>query len=115
MEQTIELMRKRHAYYTKLIAEHDIHTARKFYERLQELFAMFGVDLYHSESESDCMIAITCEDYDYEDYTVTDGKNGGLATVSPIVGWKHPTYMCGDEINIFADEQREDYKAIGFV
>ena len=46
---------------------------------------------------------------------MVDGKNGGLATVSPIVGWKHPTYMCGDEINIFADEQREDYKAIGFV
>lgn len=115
MEQTIELMRKRHAYYTKLIAEHNIHTACEFYAQLHELFAMFGVDVYLNESESECTIAITCEDYDYEDYTVASGKESGLATISSIVGWKHPTYMCGDEIDIFADKQREDYKAIGFV
>ena len=115
MEQTIELMRKRHAYYTKLIEEHDIRTAREFYAQLHELFAMFGVDVYLNEDETECTIAITCEDYDYEDYTVVDGKDGGLATISPVVEWKHPTYMCGDEIDIFADEQREDYKAIGFV
>lgn len=115
MEQTIELMRKRHAYYTKLIAEHNIHTAREFYTQLNEFFAMFSVDLYLNEAETECTIAITCEDYDYEDYTVADSKDGGLATISPVVEWKHPTYMCGDEIDIFADEQREDYKAIGFV
>lgn len=115
MEQTIELMRKRHAYYTKLIEQNDIHTAREFYAKLHELFAMFGVDLYLDESESVCTIAMTCEDYDYEDYTVTDGNDGSLATISPIVEWKHPTYMCNDEIDIFADEQRDDYKAIGFI
>ena len=101
MEQTIELMRKRHAYYTKLIEERNIHTAREFYAELHELFAIFGVDVYLNETETECTIAITCEDYDYED--------------SPVVEWKHPTYMCSDEIDIFADEQREDYKAIGFV
>lgn len=115
MEQTIELMRKRHAYYTKLIAEHNIHTASEFYAKLHELFAMFGVDIYLNEAETECTIAITCEDYDYEDYTVVDGKDGGLAIVLPDVEWKHPTYMCNDEIDIFADEQREDYKAMGFV
>lgn len=115
MEQTIELMRKRHVYYTKLIAEHDIHTAREFYAELHELFAMFGVDVYLNEAETECTIAITCEDYDYEDYTVADGKDGDVAIISPVVEWKHPTYLCNDEIDIFSDEQREDYKAIGFV
>lgn len=115
MEQTIELMRKRHAYYTKLIEERNIHTAREFYAELHELFAMFGVDVYLNEAETECTIAITCEDYDYEDYTVVDGKDGGLAAIKVTVEWKHPTYMCHDEVDIFADEQREDYKAIGFV
>lgn len=105
MEQTIELMRKRHAYYIKLIEQNDIHTALEFYAKLYELFAMFGVDVYLNEAETECTIAITCEDYDYEDYTVVDGKDGGLAAISPVVGWKHPTYMCCDEIDIFADEQ----------
>lgn len=116
MEQTIELMRKRHAYYTRLITEHKIHTAREFYAELRELFAMFGVDVYLNEAETECTIAITCEDYDYEDYTVTDGKNGGLATISPIVSWKHPTYMCNDEVDIFAEDNREnsDYVTTGF-
>lgn len=115
MEQTIELMRKRHAYYTKLIEVRNIHTAREFYAELHELFAMFGVDVYLNEAETECTIAITCEDYDYEDYTVVDGKDGGLAAIKVTVEWKHPTYMCGDEIDIFADEQREDYKTLGFV
>lgn len=114
MEQSIELMRKRHAYYTELIKEHGIHTAREFYEKLHDLFAMFGIDLYFDESESECRISITCEDYDYEDYTVADGTEGGPATVSPVVEWKHPTYMCHDEIDIFTDKQREDYIAIDF-
>ena len=116
MEQTIELMRKRHAYYTKLIAEHNIHTAREFYVELHELFAMFGVDVYLNESETECTIGITCEDYDYEDYTVVDGKDGGLATIKVTVEWKHPTYMCNDEVDIFADANRENsvYVTTGF-
>lgn len=101
MEQSIPLMRKRHAYYTKLIAEHDIHTAREFYDKLGELFAMFGVELCLGESKTECYIYITCEDYDYEAYTVVDGIDGALATISPVVEWKHPIYMCNDEVNIF--------------
>lgn len=46
MGQSIELMRKRHAYYTKLIAEHNIHTAREFCEKLGEMLEMFSVDVY---------------------------------------------------------------------
>lgn len=114
MEQTLELMRKRHAYYTKLIEEHRIHTAREFYTELRELFAMFGVDLYLDESESECCISITCEDYDYEDYTVVDGTDGNLASIKVTVEWKHPTYMCHDKVDIFADEKRKEYVSTGF-
>lgn len=101
MKQSIPLMRKRHAYYTKLIEQHDIHTAREFYDKLGELFSMFGVDLCLGESKTESYICITCEDYDYEDYTVVDGIDGALATISPVVEWKHPIYMCNDEVNIF--------------
>lgn len=38
-------MRKRHAYFNHLILEHRIETAREFYDKLHEQFAMFGVDL----------------------------------------------------------------------
>ena len=114
MEQTLELMRKRHAYYTKLIEEHRIHMAREFYIELHELFAMFGVDLYLDESKSECCISIKCEDFDYEDYTVVDGTDGSLATIKVTVEWKRLTYMCLDEVDIFADEKRKEYVSTGF-
>lgn len=114
MEQSIELIRKRHAYYATLIAKHSIHTAREFYDKLHEQFAMFGVDLFLDESESECQISITCEDYDYENYTVVDGTNGGLATIKATVGWKHPIYLCSDEVHIFADTHQRDYITTGY-
>lgn len=101
MEQTLELMRKRHAYYTKLIVQNNIHSAREFYERLNETFEMFGVDLFPDDGT--CLISITCEDYDYEEYTVCDGINDGLATVSPIIEWNHPIFGCSENLDIFQD------------
>lgn len=101
MEQSIELMRKRHAYFTTLIAEHSIQTAREFYDNMHEQFAMFGVDLFLDESESECHINITCEDYDYESYTVADSTNTSFARIKTIVEWKNPTYGCHEEVDIF--------------
>ncbi|MDE7385842.1 MAG: hypothetical protein K2N28_01750 [Muribaculaceae bacterium] len=100
MEQSIELMRRRHAYFTKLIAGHNIHTAGEFCDKLGELFEMFGVEVFVNVDAPDtATISITCEGYDYEDYTVHDGVDGGLATVSNIVEWKP---LCSsEEIDIF--------------
>ena len=100
-------MRKRHAYYTKLIAEHNIHTAQEFYEKLRETFEMFGVEVYVKIEEPDkATISITCEDYDYEDYTIHDGVDGGLATVDKIVEWK--PVCSSEETDIFYEPKEED-------
>lgn len=93
-------MRRRHAYYTKLVAEYNIHTAREFCDKLGEMFAMFGVEVSLNE-DGTCRISITCDDYDYEYYAVVDGKKGGLATISSTVEWKNPTYGCHEEVDIF--------------
>lgn len=106
MEQSIDLMCKRHAYYTKLIAEHNIHTAWEFCDKLGDMFAMFGVEV-SLDKDGTSRINITCEDYDYEYYMVVDGKNGGLATINSTVEWKHPTYGCHDEVDIFFGEKQE--------
>lgn len=44
-KETLELMRRRHAYYTKLITDAEIKTAVKFYERYREQFLMYGIKL----------------------------------------------------------------------
>ncbi len=104
MEQSLELMRKRHAYYSKLIADNDIHTAREFCEKLGDMFAMFGVEVdTFADAPDTGTISITCVGYDYEDYTIHDGVDGGLATISNVVGWKP---ICSDEeIDIFSMEE----------
>lgn len=102
MEQSIEMMRKRHAYFTRLIAEHDIHTAREFCDKLGEMFEMFGVSVSCCEDGTGT-IEITFDDYDYEIYDILNGVDGALATISNIVGWKDPTYLCSDEVNIFEE------------
>ena len=101
MEQSIELMRRRHAYYTKLIANHNIHTAQEFCDIYSEIFEMFGVELYiDADATNTCIISITCEGYDYEDYTIQDGVDNGLATVSNIVEWK--PVCCHEATDIFS-------------
>lgn len=86
MKQSIELMRRRHEYYTRLISDNDIHTAQEFYDRFHEQFMLTGTQLWMNNG--DCDIHIECEDYDYEDYTIVDGKSNGLASVSPVVAFK---------------------------
>ncbi|MEY8606576.1 hypothetical protein ED388_11950 [Muribaculaceae bacterium Isolate-007 (NCI)] len=87
MEQSLEMMRKRHAYYTQLINGNNIRTAKAFYNHFSELFQMLGTDLHLYEN---CVgISITYELDSYEEYTITDGIDGGLAIVSPIVQYQY--------------------------
>lgn len=87
MEQTLEMMRIRHAYYTQLIKGNNIRTAKAFYNHFRELFQMLGTDLQLYEN---CVgISITYELDSYEEYTITDGVDGGLAIVSPIVQYQY--------------------------
>lgn len=97
MKQSIELMRRRHAYYTRLISDNDIHTAQEFYDRFHEQFMLTGTQLWMNNG--DCGIYIECEDYDYETYTIVDGKSNGLASVSPVVAFK--TVCTNVDANIF--------------
>ena len=103
MEQSLEMMRKRHAYFTRLIKEHNIHTAREFCDKLGETFAMLGVKTDYSDDNTG-YIGICCEGYDYEDYTIIDGVDGALATISNTVMWNDPHYCCNDEVDIFKQE-----------
>ena len=80
MEQSLEMMRKRHAYYTQLINGNNIRTAKAFYNHFSELFHLY---------ENCVGISITYELDSYEEYTITDGIDGGLAIVSPIVQYQY--------------------------
>ena len=103
-KKALELMRRRHAYYTKLINDAGIKTAKEFYDKYSELFLMFGIELKLSDSW--CTIYLELGDYDYEDYGVTDGKNGNLAEVSPNVSFKE--LFNNIEVNIFTGEELQD-------
>ena len=102
-KETLELMRRRHAYYTKLITDAEIKTAEEFYERYSEQFLMYGIELKLSDNKKWCSIHLELEDYDYEDYWVEDGKDDTLAEVSPEVSFKD--MFNNAEVNIFRDTQ----------
>lgn len=97
MNQSLELMRKRHAYYTRLITDNDIHTAQEFYDRFTEQFMLIGTQL--SMNNGNCDIYIECDGYDYEYYTIIDGESDGFASVSPVVAFK--TWCTNLDANIF--------------
>ena len=86
--ETIELMRRRHSYYTKLINDSKIKTAQEFYDRFKEHFEMYGIKLELSDDKSNCSIYLELGDYDYEQYWVEDSLNDNLAVVSPNVAFK---------------------------
>lgn len=102
-KETLELMRRRHAYYTKLITDAETKTAEEFYERYSEQFLMYGIELKLSENKKWCSIHLELEDYDYEDYGVEDGKDDTLAEVSPEVSFKD--MFNNVEVNIFTGEE----------
>lgn len=102
-KETLELMRRRHAYYTKLITDAGIKTAEEFYERYREQFLMYGIKLKLSDNNEWCSIYLELGDYDYEDYGVEDGKDDTLAEVNPEVPF---TDMFNNvEVNIFTGEE----------
>lgn len=102
-KETLELMHRRHAYYTKLITDAGIKTAEEFYERYREQFLMYGIKLKLSDNKKWCSIHLELEDYDYEDYGVEDGKDDTLAEVNPEVPF---TDMFNNvEVNIFTGEE----------
>ena len=102
-KETLELMRRRHAYYTKLITDAEIKTAEEFYERYSEQFLMYGIELKLSDNKKWCSIHLELEDYDYEDYGVEDGKDDTLAEVSPEVSFKD--MFNNVKVNIFTGEE----------
>ena len=98
-KETLELMHRRHAYYTKLITDAEIKTAEEFYERYSEQFLMYGIELKLSDNNEWCSIYLELGDYDYEDYGVEDGKDDTLAEVNPEVSFKG--MFNNAEVNIF--------------
>lgn len=102
-KETLELMRRRHTYYTKLITDAEIKTAEEFYERYSEQFLMYGIELKLSDNKKWCSIHLELEDYGYEDYGVEDGKDDTLAEVSPEVSFKD--MFNNVKVNIFTGEE----------
>ena len=102
-KEALELMRRRHSYYTKLITEAGIKTAREFFDKYREHFLMYGINLSISDDKSYCSIYLELGDYDYENYWVGDGKDDGLAEVSPEVSFKDT--FNNVEVNIFTGEE----------
>lgn len=100
--ETIEMMRRRHAHYTKLINDAAIKTAREFYDRFKEHFEMYGIKLELSDEKSNCSIYLELGDYDYEQYWIENGSNDGFASVSPDVAFKD--LFTNLEVNIFTGE-----------
>lgn len=101
-KETIEMMRRRHAHYTKLINDGKIKTAQEFYDRFKEHFEMYGIKLELSDDKSNCSIYLELGDYDYEQYWVEDGPNDNFAVVSPNVAFKD--LFTNLEVNIFTGE-----------
>lgn len=102
-KEAIELMQRRHAYYTKLINEAQIKTALEFYEKLKEHFLMYGIKLELSDDKTYCSIYLELGDYDYEQYWIENGPNDSLAVVSPVVAFKE--MFTNHEVNIFTGEE----------
>ena len=102
-KKALELMRRRHAYYTKLITDAGIKTALEFFDKYREHFLMYGIKLELSDNNEWCSIYLELGDYDYENYWVGDGKDDGLAEVSPEVSFKE--LFNNIEVNIFTEEE----------
>lgn len=101
MEQTLEMMRKRHSYFTSLIKEHDIKTAKEFYDKLHGWFELFGIELT-MVNEHQCSLCIELEYSDYEAYAIID--DGRAVNVSPWVWW-NDNYCANSDINIFEEDK----------
>lgn len=102
-KEALELMRRRHAYYSKLINDAKVKTAQEFYDRFKDQFLMYGIKLELSDNKKCCSIYLELGDYDYESYSIGDGKDDGLAEVDPEVSFKE--MFTNVEVNIFTGEE----------
>lgn len=100
-KETLELMLRRHAYYTQLITDAGIKTAEEFYDRYKEQFLMYGIKLKLSNNKKWCSIYL--ELGDYESYSIGNGRDERLAEVSPEVSFKD--MFNNVEVNIFTEEE----------
>ena len=97
-----EMMRKRHAHYSQLIADYGIKTAREIYDHLKELFELYGVCLTPNDEGSECLIHLQLDYNEYEDYTVVDNEDGAGCIIIPTVAFKY--CFANVEGDIFKEE-----------
>ncbi len=94
-EERIEMMRKRHAFFSKLVEGYtDLH---QFFKENEERFAVMGMDLCERESYLQIYIQLDFTEYEY--YYVEKEVNGKL-TVSSTVSWDE--WCACSEIDIFS-------------
>lgn len=100
MNQSIELMRRRHAYFSQLVAKYA--SIADFIADNEEHFTIMGVEL--SESEGKAFISMDFDLNNYELYTI-ERKSDGTLCVSDEVLWQNDFYCCNSTINIFTGEE----------
>ena len=96
-----ELMRKLHAYYSQLIVDSGIKTAREFYNHFKEHFELYGIHLILNDDGSECLIHLQLDYDEYEDYTVIDDEPGFGCFIIPTVAFQYCfANMEGDIFNV---------------
>lgn len=100
MKQSLELMRKRHAYFSQLVAKYT--SIADFIADNIEHFTIMGVDL--SGNEKSASINIDFDLDNYELYTVKRKRDGSLY-ISDEVLWQNDYYCCNSTINIFTGKE----------
>ena len=102
-KETLELMRRRHAYYTQLITDAGIKTAEEFYERYREHFLMYGIKLKLSDNNKWCSIYLELGNDDFEYFCVVNDDT--MAAVCDVVTFKD--IFRHIEVDIFTGEEFE--------
>lgn len=97
------MMRRRYTYYTQLITESNVKTAKGFFEMFRKHFKFYGIELTLSDDEKVCSIFLNMGDYDYECYSIVNDMENHVS-VSPIVDYKY--IFCSQEIDIFEENTR---------
>ena len=103
LKETLGLLRRRHAFYIKLITDAGIKTAEEFYERYSEQFLMYGIKLVLPDDKSWCSIHLELGDDDFECFCIVSGKDDTLADVCSVVSFKDMFRHI--EVDIFSEEE----------
>ncbi|WP_289737348.1 hypothetical protein [Paramuribaculum intestinale] len=103
LKETLELLRRRHAYYTKLITDAGIKTVEEFYDRYKEHFLMYGIELKLSDNKKWCSIYLELGNDDFEYFCVVNDDT--MAAVCDVVTFKD--IFRHIEVDIFTGEEFE--------